>query len=166
MLDFEAKSTQFGLDLKKVEAALIALSRKSLLIGIVKDEERQNKYIDNSALGFIHEFGAPEVGIPARPILFPTLNDNKEEIQDSLMLAASYAIQGDEEGVDKTLSSLGIFLVVRVKNRILNSIPPPLAARTLRKWITKTKRRIDYGTTPLKVTAQFLNSFTYALRNR
>ena len=170
MLDFETKTTQFGTSFKDIEDALIALSKKSLLIGILNEdrklEEGQKKEINNSALGFIHEFGAPEVGIPARPILFPVLNANQQEIKDSLMLAASYAMQGDEVSVDKTLHSLGIFLVIKIKSHILKSIPPALAPRTLRKWITKTKQRKDYGLTPLKVTGQFLNSFTHAVENR
>jgi|SRR5208337_3675586 len=171
MLSFETKTTEFGESLKNVERALIALSKKSLLVGIVSDENRKAepgklKPVTNSDLGFIHEFGAPEVGIPARPILFPVLNAKQADIQAALMLAASYAIQGDAASADKTLHALGINLVLAIKKRILDFIPPPLAAKTLLKWVTLTKKRKDYGDTPLKVTMQFVNSFNYVLRER
>ena len=170
MLDFEAKTAQFGASLKDVESALIALSKKSLLVGIIEEDrkpiEGEKSEITNSQLGFIFEFGAPEAKIPARPMLFPTLEENQAQIQASLQLAASYAIQGAHEDMEKTLHSLGISLVIAIKKRILNSIPPALSKNTLRKWVTKTKQRKDYGETPLKVTMQFVNSFNYVLEDR
>jgi len=170
MLEFEAKTTQFGASLKDVESALIALSKKSLLVGILAEDrkpiEGEKPEITNSQLGFIFEFGAPEQKIPARPVLFPVLEEAKPEIQASLQLAASYAIQGAQEDMEKTLHALGMRLVIAIKKRILSSIPPALSKNTLRKWITKTKQRKDYGETPLKVTMQFVNSFDYVVEDR
>jgi hypothetical protein len=170
MLDFEAKTTQFGASLKDMESALIALSKKSLLVGVIAEDrkplEGEKSEITNAQLGFIFEFGAPEAKIPARPILFPTLEAAKPEIQAALQLAASYAVQGAPEDMEKTLHSLGISLVIAIKKRILASIPPALSKNTLRKWITKTKQRKDYGETPLKVTMQFVNSFGYVVEDR
>lgn len=170
MLDFEAKSAEFGNSLKDVESALVALSKKSLLVGILAGErkpvEGEKREITNSELGFIFEFGAPEIKIPARPILFPTLEENRELIQDYLKLAATHAIQGFKVSMNATLNALGMTLVIAIKKRILDFIPPPLSKKTLRKWITKTKRRSDYGETPLKVTMQFVNSFSYVVEDR
>jgi hypothetical protein len=172
MLDFETKSAEFGTSLNSIESALVALSKKALVVGIVAADERKpdetghSQEITNSQLGFIFEFGAPEARIPARPVLFPTLEENKDEIKESLMLAAAAALRGDSESMDRVLHSLGLTLVFAIKKRILNFIPPPLAKNTLRKWVTKTKQRKDYGLTPLKVTMQFVNSFNYAVEDR
>ena len=170
MINFEASAKQYGTSLKDIETALIALSKKSLLVGVFDEGrtamEGEGEELSNSALAFIHEFGAPEVKIPARPFLFPTLQDKLADIQGYLLRAAEYALQGDNESVDKTLHSLGIELVAAIKDRILKSIPPALSKNTLRKWITKTKRRSDYGTTPLKITGQFINSFNYTVENK
>ena len=170
MINFETATKQYGTSLKDIETALIALSKKSLLVGVFDEGrtaiEGEEKELNNSALAFIHEFGAPEVKIPARPFLFPTLQDKLADIQGYLLRAAEYALQGDNESVDKTLHSLGIELVAAIKDRILKSIPPALSKNTLRKWITKTKRRSDYGTTPLKITGQFINSFNYTVENK
>ena len=170
MINFETATKQYGTSLKDIETALIALSKKSLLVGVFDEGrtaiEGEEKELSNSALAFIHEFGAPEVKIPARPFLFPTLQDKLADIQGYLLRAAEYALQGDNESVDKTLHSLGIELVAAIKDRILKSIPPALSKNTLRKWITKTKRRSDYGTTPLKITGQFINSFNYTVENK
>ncbi len=170
MIETEIKATQSGTTLAEIEAALKALSKKSLLLGIMAEQRKAEKDeklpLTNSQLGFIFEFGAPEVKIPARPILGPVVKDNQADIIATLKLAAGFALQGDDESVDRTLHSLGIRLVVAVKKHILNVIPPPLSAKTLRKWITPRKQRKDYGETPLKVTAQFLNAFNYVVRNR
>jgi hypothetical protein len=170
MLEFDTKTAEFGSGLKDIESALVALSKKALLVGVMneyrKPEEGQEHEISNSELGFIFEFGAPEVKIPARPILFPTLQANQDEIRASLKLAAAYALQGSVSDMEKTLHSLGIRLVLEMKKRVLAVIPPPLSKNTLRKWITPTKQRKDYGETPLKVTMQFVNSFSYAVQDR
>src|SRR5208337_744368 len=171
MINFETSTQQYGTSLKDIESALIALSKKSLLVGVFNEgrtepESEEKQELTNSELAFIFEFGAPEVKIPARSFMFPTLRDKLTDIQGYLLRAAEYALQGDNESVDKTLSSLGIELVAAIKDRILKSIPPALSKNTLRKLITETKRRSDYGTTPLKVTGQFVNSFNYSVENK
>lgn len=169
-MNFETKVTEFGASLKNVESALTALSKKSLLVGVIADDrkpiEGEEHEITNSELGFIFEFGAPEVKIPARPVLFPVLDEYQPGIQAALRLAAGYAVHGDTEGMEKTLHSLGIMLVVAIKKKILDYIPPPLSKKTLEKWVTKSRQRKDYGDTPLKVTMQFVNSFNYVVEDR
>ena len=109
MINFETSTQQYGTSLKDIESALIALSKKSLLVGVFNEgrpvTEGKEKELTNSELAFIFEFGAPEVKIPARPFMFPTLRDKLTDIQGYLLRAAEYALQGDNESVDKTLSS-------------------------------------------------------------
>jgi|SRR5208283_370541 len=174
MINFETSTQQYGTSLKDIESALIALSKKSLLVGVFNEgrpvTEGKEKELTNSELAFIFEFGAPEVKIPARPFMFPTLRDKLTDIQGYLLRAAEYALQGDNESVDKTLDSLGIELVAAIKDRILKSIPPALSKNTLRKWIKlpggTPKKRSEYGTIPLKITGTFMNSFEHTVENR
>src|SRR5208337_4867202 len=174
MINFETSTQQSATSLKDIESALIALSKKSLLVGVFNEGRiaivRGEQELTNSELAFIFEFGAPEVKIPARSFMFPTLRDKLTDIQGYLLRAAEYALQGDNESVDKTLDSLGIELVAAIKDRILKSIPPALSKNTLRKWIKlpggTPKKRSEYGTIPLKITGTFMNSFEHTVENR
>ena len=129
-------------------------------------EENKGSSLTNSQLGFIFEFGAPEAHIPARPSLFPTVQANLDIIKQYLNLAMSYAVQGQIQETEQSLHALGMILTAALKKRILDFIPPPLRPRTLRKWITQDKRRRDYGTTPLVVTGEFLNSLGYVVEHK
>lgn len=51
---------------------------KEVLIGIpMSTTERPDGEITNAELGYIHEYGAPEANIPARPFLIPGVESVK-----------------------------------------------------------------------------------------
>ena len=160
--------------LDSISRAITALSKRRLLLGVVKNDS--SKSLDNNALGWLFEFGSPEVHIPARPFLFPTLRNNAAYIAAAFMQAMQHALTGNTEEVDRTLSALGMTLTERLRAYILAGIAPPLSKSTLRKWIIARipgkrvkylkgtgKRRSDYGETPLVVTGEFLQSLGYIL---
>jgi len=160
--------------LDSITRAVTQLSKRRLLLGVVKNDN--SKSIDNNALGWIFEMGAPEAHIPARPFLYPTLRANASYIAAAFMHAMSYALTGNTEEVDRTLNSLGMTLTERVRAYILAGIAPPLSKSTLRKWIIERipgkrvkylkntgKQRKDYGNTPLVVKGEFLQSLGYIL---
>jgi hypothetical protein len=169
---WEQKIQTYNDDLRKgIEDAVKALSKKSLLLGVVKEQGRavlnlKKRELTNSEIAFVHEFGAPEAHIPARPFFFPTMRAHMTFIQDMLKMAAGAALKGDKEEVDRVLHALGMTLRDAIRKRILDFIPPKLSKVTLEWWITPTKQRKDYGETPLKVTGQLLNSIDYVVSDR
>src|SRR5208337_851824 len=160
--------------LDSISRAITALSKRRLLLGVVKNDS--SKSLDNNALGFLFEFGSPETRLPARPFLYPTLRANTSYIASAFMTAMQYALTGNTAEVDRTLSALGMTLTERLRAYILAGISPPLSKSTLRKWIIERipgkrvkylkntgKQRKDYGNTPLVVTGEFLQSLGYIL---
>lgn len=182
MISFETKFSQSGPQLKDIEKAFRALSKKRLLIGVM-DEGRSDKKgvkagpLTNSQIAFIAEYGCPEKGIPERAFLFPILRRNNAYIKNMLLKAAMAALHGNNERVDQTLTALGIKLVSDMRKYIQAGIAPPLSKNTLRKWVSlklgkrgkplsTSKRRSDYGETPYSVTGQFLASLGFSIENR
>ena len=56
--------------------------------------EEGKEPITNAALGYIHDNGAPEVNIPARPFMKPAIEENKEKIERALSGAMRQAMRG------------------------------------------------------------------------
>src|SRR5882724_12416208 len=56
---------------KEVQLAIRALANTRVMVGIPSDKAARKGKINNAQLGYIHEFGAPEVNIPPRPFLVP-----------------------------------------------------------------------------------------------
>ncbi len=176
MIKLKVKSSPRNMRAVDIENAIKALSRKKLLIGVTA-KDRKESGLNNAQLAWIFEKGAPEVKIPARPFLAPILRMNAQNIINGFIHAMLFAMRGDEAGVDRTLSSLGMHLVTAMRNYIRSSIPPPLSPNPVRKWVSlklgkrgrplsTSKRRSDYGTTPLIITGEFLRSLGFVIENK
>jgi hypothetical protein len=118
--------------------------------------------ITNAALGYIHNYGAPEANIPQREFMEPSLRKKQQEITDFILLAAqeAMAIPPDWEKVQKAWHRLGLFAQAALKSGIVNGNFIPLAKATLearrRRGVERTKPLID--------TAAMLNAITYVIR--
>lgn len=154
------------------------------MVGIPSDKSLREDggEINNAALLYIHEHGAPEAGIPARPSLEPTVKSHqKDMIEPALFEAASAAFAGDTGKMERTLARLGQNMADAVRDTITAGIPPPLKEETL---IARARRKAGYqkakgerreklrekaveaGGTPLIDTAQMLRAITWVLRKR
>lgn len=131
-------------------------------VGIPEDEtqRKDGDAIGNAALLYIHENGAPEVGIPARPTLKPGIRNARSEIERRLRLAGEAALAGRPESVRNQFAAAGQAGASAVKAMINSNVGPPLAESTLagrrRRGLRRTNTLVDTG--------QMRNAVTYVVR--
>lgn len=147
--------------LRGVQSALRLLSSRRVMVGIPSTTAgRKEGPITSAALGYIHENGAPEVGIPARPFLVPGVASVQDQTAAGLRRALDQALAGRPDAADRSLHAVGLRAQSAVKAKIKTGPFAPLSERTLaarrRRGVTRTKPLID--------TAQMLNAVTYVIR--
>lgn len=173
---------------KQVFDCLKKLPDQDVLVGIPEQEatREDDDPVNNAMLGYIHEFGAPEANIPARPFLVPGVRDVKDRVSNFLKQAGKAALAGDSDKVTKAFHAAGLVASASVKNRIVSGDFQPLAEATLKararrkgkgKGVALSKgaqAELDSraagnapGTEfakPLNDTGQMRNAVTYVLR--
>jgi hypothetical protein len=160
-----------GADITK---ALRDLSRKRVLVGVPQaNNDRPGERIGNAALAYIHNYGAPEANIPARPFMEPGIDAARPAITTAFEYATKAALAGDSAKVDANLDIAGIKAVNSITQIIQAGIPPPLAPATVRARRRRSKgssyRRLATtasDTTPLIDTSELLRSITYIVEKR
>ncbi|MDQ0449831.1 hypothetical protein [Methylobacterium aerolatum] len=149
--------------------------RQRLLIGIPASKvARTDSAMNNATLAYIHEYGAPEANIPARPFLMPGMEAAEPMIVDELAKAlakgiALAAVQGDvsagKAALTDGLNRAGLKAVSIIQGQITAGLSPPLADRTVYARLHRRKnRRTGPDLKPLFDTGQLLRSITYVIR--
>lgn len=154
-------------NVKQVMREIQDLAANRVLVGIPADKtERENgDPINNAMLGYIHENGAPEANIPARPWLHPGINKVRDKIAARAKLAAQAALKGDEGSSMRHLNAMGLIGQNAARNEIQNGDHLPLSEKTLyRRKHRKVAPRM--GERPLIDTGQMRNSVTYVIRKK
>lgn len=168
--------------LKSIEV----LTTTGVMVGVPDDKAgRREGDISNAALAYIHDNGAPEAHVPARPFMRPGILAVQSELIAALLAAAKAAAAGELGRVTKLLHTVGLIASRSIKKRISEGIPPPLAESTIAGRIRRVKgkkrrdrieKMLGAGTpasrqsgaegafTPLVVTGQLRNAITYVLR--
>lgn len=170
MKNFERKSR-----LSEVDKTLNMLIKSSVLVGIPAAAGRSDGGPNNAALGYIHETGAPEQNIPARPFLKPGIASVRGEIAQYLAQggAKALAAAGVEGGtvakaqveVDKALHRIGLVAQNAARGQIQAGLAPPLSERTVYARLHRKRGRRSAGPmTPLIDTGQLIRSITYTVR--
>lgn len=171
---------------QEVLKALGGLTTKAVFVGIPDEHAgRREGEISNAALGYIHENGAPEVNIPARPFLLPGVKAVQTETIAGFKRAAGFALEGREGAVERELHRIGLTAQNSVRGVISAGIAPELAPSTIKGRLRRVKgkkrladinARLASGTalstqngvegifTPLIVTGQLRNAITYVIR--
>lgn len=167
-----------------VEAALKRLASASVLVGIPQSAPaRTDGQATNALLGYVHEHGAPDLNIPARPFLRPGIRDQQPAITRYLRQAANAAIEGDQIRMEHALRAAGESGVKGATSKITVGPFTPLSPRTIAARLRKTQagrtrlRRMRaagqdiaaWGATNLKPlidTGQLRRAITYVLRFR
>lgn len=117
--------------------------------------------INNAALAYIHEHGAPEANIPARPFMRPGVENARSEIIDRMRKIAQMASRGrPAEAMQQAFHALGLRVVASMKNKINEGVPPPLKPATIARRLARGRT----GTVPLIDTGQLRNSLSYVVR--
>jgi len=127
-----------------VEAVEILL-RNEILVGFPEqnaDREPEDSHLSgpngptNAALGYIHDHGAPEANIPARPFMDPGIQSTRDDLAGqfrSLLEKVTHVGGIPPTQVAQRLHRIGLVASVGIKNKINEGIPPPLAESTLLK---------------------------------
>ncbi len=131
---------------KAFEKALKEMVKTAAYVGIAKGSERDtrsdNSGIANSDLGFVHEFGSPAAGIPARPFLEPGVESVKEQVKEKMGEAAKAMLNGDKNGFEGTLTRMATDAAEAVREYVKDNQGTfePLAASTKRARERKIKK--------------------------
>ena len=156
-----------GKGMAGVASNLRLLSATELLVGFPEDtaerepEEGEAEGVNNPTLAYIHDNGAPEAGIPARPFMEPALESIKSKVQESFKKIAKNVLDGaGADAVERGYHHIGLTAQLAIQNKINEGIPPPLSPRTL----AARRKRGRTGTKPLVDTAGMRNSASYAIR--
>lgn len=148
--------------LPKLLKGLHQLPKRGVLVGIpaAKGPRDEGDPVNNAALGYIHEFGAPEANIPARPFLIPGVRSATDRVAISFRRAGEAALSGNNEKAEASINAAGMAAVASVQRRLTDGPFVPLAETTLaarrRRGVTRTKPLIDTG--------QLRRAVTYVLR--
>ena len=151
-------------NIKSVTESMELLVDTAVYAGVPADkagrEETEGQPINNATLMYIHEHGAPEVNIPARPVLVPAMETIKKQVVGMLKKAASLAIEGDKSSVKKQYMAIGLLAQNAMRKRITDGPFVPLKPGTIAARRAKGRR----GTKPLIDTGQLRRSLTYVIR--
>lgn len=141
------------------------LARTCVMVGIPAstparrpDEGETTAPLTNAALGYIHEYGAPEVNIPARPFLHPGIASIQSRIVKRLQRSGELAFAG--QSFIGEFNRLGLEAVNAVRKKITDGPFIPLAPATL----AARRRKGRTGEKPLLDTGQLRNAITYVIR--
>lgn len=136
--------------LKALQRNVKLLPGMQVLVGIPGENAEREGDLTNAQLGYIHEFGAPEANVPARPFLIPGIESVRPRIERHLMAAAKVGLTGKTARADsmKYLNAAGMTAVNGVRAYMTRGVPPPLADSTLRRRAGRRKgsgHRINKG---------------------
>ncbi len=150
------------------------LSKTAVLVGVPEEKAdrdpsmapEENTGITNATLAYIHDKGAPEANIPARPFMEPGIKNAKKDITKYMGQAAVYLLTAKQRqrGI-KALNAAGMVAASSIKQKIEDGPFVPLMESTLYRRRTR-KVAPRTGTKPLIDTAQLQRSITYVVRAR
>lgn len=132
-------------NMAKLESALLELSNAVILVGIPEDktqrqaDEHGKAPLTNAQIGYIHEHGAPEINLPARPWLYPGVESVRDTLVSRMEGAGRAALRGSHEGVNRQLVATGEAAVAGIRNYIAAGIAPPLSPVTVANRMHRTK---------------------------
>lgn len=146
----------------KATAGIAALATTRVMVGVPaeKGARQDGEPITNAALAYIHENGAPEVGIPERPFLKPGIDAKKDEITAGLEKTGKAALDGDPGKVDRGFNAVGLIGQNAVRAKINEGPFTPLAEATL----AARRARGRTGDKPLIDKGELRNSLSYVVR--
>lgn len=193
LINDKANGLHVSIDnLPELYASLKDLAANEVLVGVPEENtNRENPLeakagITNASLAYIHDNGAPEARIPARPFMLPGMTAVLPKATETLGKAAQYALRAgrvpaeNRAKVNEGLERVGLMAVSSIRAVIGEGIPPPLSEMTLRKRAAKGRKGAAYElerrakglapqmllALPLIDTGEMRKSITYVVRPR
>ena len=163
------------------------LARYEVLVGFPEettarsDETAATGPITHASLGYIHDNGAPEANIPARPFMVPGIISAREKVADLLAATARKALNGGTAlDIQLGYTRVGVIAQAALRMKINEGIPPPLAEATLedrarrgrkgaKQELLNRSKGLPPSTQlakPLIDTGQLRNAVNYVIRDR
>ncbi len=168
MLSLKIKKNVKGLRDLQIRINRINKDQPQVLVGIMSDAKARSDDSDltNAEIGAVHEYGADDAGIPARPWLRPGVEKNHKLYQDVISKGLGKELEG-KSALTKTLALVGAKAAADVKNYVTRgpSIPPPLAEATVKRKQAKTRKGSKGSVRALVDTMQMVGSVTYKVTN-
>lgn len=166
----------------KIRKAIDTLAARETLAGIPaeKTDRPAAGGMTNAALGYIHDNGAPEANIPARPWTEPGVKAVQGQINEILEKTGEAAFDGRQGDVERGMEAVGLLVSSSMRNVIDAGIAPALAESTLRKRAARGRKgaqqelanraagqapSVDLAK-PLLDTTQMRNSISYVVRKK
>jgi hypothetical protein len=150
-------------------AALKTLVAYKVMVGVPAEktdrrQEGRGKQITNAALSYIHNNGAPEVGIPARPFLIPGVKGAQNAISEQFRIAGRMALEGKDKEVMKAFIRAGLIAQNSVRKKITDGPFAPLKPATIAARKRRFKSRKNTQVRPLINTGQLRAAQTFVIR--
>jgi hypothetical protein len=149
----------------QLQKALRLLARRQVVVGFPEDKNVERKDDDpltNAEIAYVMCKGSPANNLPPREFLESGVRDGIDEIRDRMGDAALNGIDGNVEGVDKSLIGVGLVGVNFVRAKINAGPWAPLSEWTL----SERRKRGRTGIKPLLDTAQMNNAVNMTVRDR
>ena len=144
--------------LKEVMKRAEQLNQLQLVAGIPNDEtsREDSGEITNAELGIIHEWGAPEKGIPERSFMRSTMSEEMENLGRLSKTQIALCLEGNISPHD-VFATIGAYLQGKIVDKITDGEFVPNNENTVkRKGSSK----------PLIDTGQLRASITYEVREK
>jgi phage gpG-like protein len=130
------------------------LGEPKVYIGIPSSANPRQGAANNATIAAVHELGAPSRGIPARPFLIPTMQNNADKYTTLMAQGFRNALQ-DKEKAAEVYEKIGLVASSDVKDYIVSGQFVPLKESTIdRKGSSK----------PLIDSGELRNSISYEVR--
>lgn len=146
-------------DLSYVAKAAKGMNGDQLYIGIPERKTRRRQFgfigpitqkqaISNAGLLYIHTNGSPKWNIPPRPVIEPSIEANRKQIENFLFTAAAQRLDGTKAESNKTLKLCGQFAANGAKAWFKDPRNnwPQDAPRTIAKKINKLRSEKNWMT--------------------
>lgn len=118
-----------------------ALAQKNVEVGIPGDKAaRSDGGLNNAQLGYLHEKGVPERGLPARPFLIPGVEKSTPQIVAFIKSAAPKVLKGEMSN-ERILNGVGLLAVSSVRKVWDDNNWAPLKESTIKKKVAKQSNR-------------------------
>ena len=133
---------------------IAALGDPKVYVGIPSSTNQRQGASNNATIAAVHELGAPSRGIPARPFLIPTIQNNADKYTNLMAQGFRNALQ-DKEKAAEVYEKIGLVASSDVKDYIVSGQFVPLKQSTIdRKGSSK----------PLISTGELRNSISYEVK--
>lgn len=131
---------------KKAVAAMKDARGYCIKVGLQGEEaEADHGGVTVVELGTIHEYGAPQAGIPSRSFIRATFDEHRKELEQEVTEAVRKGTSGKEGHLKGQLLIVGERMRSRVIAKIRAGIPPELKPATVARKGGETTPLIDTG---------------------